>query len=122
MAIRNNANNVDVNTEIEDDVINRHPCMVNLLRLVDFLNKTFPDPIPSWMVSIGNYLGQFDINLAERVLLIKLILNRPHFTIQAYSSLQALLNFLIIFILIGLFLDKISDALLFSPIISAKSF
>jgi hypothetical protein len=45
----NNANNIMLNTEIEEDIINRHLCMVNLLRVVDFLNATFPEPIPVWM-------------------------------------------------------------------------
>ncbi len=52
--------------------------MVNLLRVVDFLANTFPDPVPGWMRPIENYLQSFDISLGERILLIKLILNRPN--------------------------------------------
>ena len=61
--MKNNANNVNINTEIEEDIVNRHPCMVNMLRLVDFLNTTFPEPIPGWMGAISRYLSKEGISL-----------------------------------------------------------
>ena len=54
--LRNSVNNIDINIEIEEDIINRHSCMINLLRVVDYLNSTFPDPRPSWMGPISLYL------------------------------------------------------------------
>jgi hypothetical protein len=38
--------------------------MVNLLRVIDFLNATFPDPVPTWMGPIEKYLRKDDITLA----------------------------------------------------------
>ena len=85
---------MNINVEIEEDVINKHICMLKLLRVVDYLNATFPDPSPSWMGSISNYLGKPNISLAERILLIKLILNRPNLFTQASMWAPHLLNYL----------------------------
>lgn len=29
--------------EIEEDYINKHPCMINILRVIDYLHKEFYD-------------------------------------------------------------------------------
>ena len=68
--------------------------MVNMLRVVDFLNKTFPDPMPTWMGAISNYLSKDTISLAERILLLKLILNRPAIFNQPMLWAPHLLNYL----------------------------
>ena len=68
--------------------------MVNLLRVVDHLNNTFPGPLPSWMGSISNYLSKANISLAERTLLLKLILNRPNIFNQPKLWVPHLLNYL----------------------------
>jgi hypothetical protein len=68
--------------------------MVNLLRVVDFMNSTFPDAIPSWMKPIENHLSSYNISLAERILLIKLILNRPNIFNQPFVWASHLLNYL----------------------------
>lgn len=89
-----NANNLMLNSQIEEDIINRHPCMINLLRVVDYLSTTFPDPTPTWMKPIENYLSSYNISLAERILLIKLILNRPSIFNQSSIWAGHLLNYL----------------------------
>ena len=92
--LRNSVNNIDINIEIEEDIINRHSCMINLLRVVDYLNSTFPDPRPSWMGPISLYLQKETISLAQRILLIKLILNRPNIFNQRMMWAPHLLNYL----------------------------
>lgn len=89
----NSANNVTQNVLIEEDIINKHPCMVNLLRVIDFLHTTFPEPVPGWMKPIDMYL-MGNISLAERILLIKLILNRPNIFTQADLWTKHLLAYL----------------------------
>lgn len=37
-----NTPNLLLDSVIEQDVVNKHPCMMNLLRVVDFLNTNFP--------------------------------------------------------------------------------
>lgn len=59
-----NAHNIMLNTVVEEDVINRHPCMMNLLRVVDFLTTTFPEHHPTWMQPIERYLDNPKISLA----------------------------------------------------------
>lgn len=83
-----------LNTEIEEDIINTHLCMVNLLRVVDFLTNTFPEPTPSWMAPIDKRLDSTNPSLAERILLIKLLLNRPNVFNQANVWAKHLLNYL----------------------------
>jgi len=69
--------------ELEMDHINKHPCMVNLVRLVDFLDWKFKEEgTPGWMGPIFNLLNKEDCPLSIRILLIKLILNRPRIFIQ----------------------------------------
>ena len=68
--------------------------MVNMLRLVDFLNITFPDPVPGWMGAISRYLSKEGISLGERILLIKLILNRPEIFSQPMLWAPHLLDYL----------------------------
>ena len=68
--------------------------MINLLRLVDFLNSTFPDPRPIWMIPIVNHLANSQTSLAERVLLIKLLLNRPNIFNQPAIWAKHLLYYL----------------------------
>ena len=64
--------------ELELDIINQHPCMNNLLMLVDFLHRNFEEVgTPSWMACIFDQLTDPASPLAVQILLIKLILNRP---------------------------------------------
>lgn len=73
--------------------MNKHPCMINLLRVVDFLNSTFPEVYPGWMMPIENYLSR-NISLAEKLLILKLILNRPNIFNQAIVWSKHLLSYL----------------------------
>lgn len=89
-----NALNVIMNSVMEEDIINRHPCMMNLLRVVDFLTTTFPETHPTWMRPIEAYLSNPNITLAETILILKLILNRPNIFHQADVWAKPLLNYL----------------------------
>lgn len=53
--------------------------MINLVRIVDFMAWKFqhPDSTPGWMEPIYNELKNDECPLAVRILLTKLILNRP---------------------------------------------
>ena len=67
-----------LNTEIEEDYINKHACMVNMLRVIDYMYQQFYDgSTPTWMKPIYDELIQDDIPLSVRILLTKIILNRP---------------------------------------------
>jgi len=68
--------------------------MLNLLRVVDFMHKMFLDPQPTWMKPIDNYLSDSNCSLAERIFLIKLILNRPTIFFQADIWAKHLLYYL----------------------------
>lgn len=59
-----NAHNLLLDSVIEEDVINKHPCMMNLLRVVDFLNANFPEDFPCWMKPIETYMDSRTISLA----------------------------------------------------------
>ena len=72
-----NAHNLLLESLIEEDEVNRHPCMMNLLRVVDFLHAHFPEDFPCWMRPIEEYLSSGRASLAEMVLILKLALNRP---------------------------------------------
>lgn len=68
--------------------------MVNLLRVVDFMHTNFPEPNPGWMKQIDNYLSENSCSLAERIFLIKLILNRPAIFDKADVWAKHLLTYL----------------------------
>lgn len=72
-----NAHNLLQDSLIEEDEVNKHPCMMNMLRVVDFLSANFPEDFPSWMRPIEQHLARPEVSLAERVLLLKLLVNRP---------------------------------------------
>jgi len=53
--------------------------MVNLLRVVDFLHENFYDgKTPIWMKSIYEELVNDQTKISVRILLTKLIINRPN--------------------------------------------
>lgn len=67
--------------------------MINLLRVIDFLHSNFAEAVPGWMKPIDTYLTG-NISLAERILLIKLVINRPNIFNQADIWAKHLLFYL----------------------------
>ena len=70
--------------------------MVNLLRVIDHLHSKFFDGTqPGWMKPLYEELCSDDCPLAIRILLTKLILNRPNIFTQAIWA-EILLKYLIL--------------------------
>lgn len=69
--------------------------MINLLRVIDYMQKEFYDgTTPSWMKPIFDELISNDIPLSVRILLTKVILNRPEIFTQSSMWGQCLMKYL----------------------------
>lgn len=69
---------------IEDDKVNKHPCMSSVIEILDFLNTTFVnnssnlDILPSYIQQILYEMKKEDNNLNIKIFFIKIVINCPH--------------------------------------------
>jgi len=81
----------DIDTEDEDfelDVVNVHPCMLKILKVLDSLEQKFSEKwsdeeMPKWMKNLhGDYPA---LNKSAKLFVLKLIINRPEI-FQPYAN------------------------------------